>query len=325
MVNSEIEAKEIINEEQDKGKEEEKENSSNITLRSLRSRNGKTPIYNFRLREKKCYSRKRERPRWYNQTFLMFLALREAKKPLPRGELIQRTLDLDEKYSREMGLPKCFHGKTPVNTASMILTVNRDKLFISEKPPGSRSLIFKLAFEPCNLDKAIEYYNNWMKELKGDWWWTFSKKRNYGFEIEESTLKDNSEDKNTNDETMKKDNNNNNTMKEQIDIKNKRKRKYKNSNEKRKKNKTSQNVQNQNEENSELLNSEGLKNDNIKNNEEIEIKEDIDNKEKIIKSEIEIKTEDNDKNNIKEINNNVNVKEEEEEEFIPTSLDQIVA
>jgi len=64
----------------------------------------------------------------------------------------------------------------------MILTVNRDKLFDSEKPPGARSHIFRLTYEPCNFDKAVEYYNEWNEELKRDWWWTFSKKRNYGFE-----------------------------------------------------------------------------------------------------------------------------------------------
>jgi len=67
----------------------------------------------------------------------------------------------------------------------MLLTVNRDKLFIPKKPPGARSTIFRLSFEPCNLEKAIEQYNEWNKLLKGDWWWTFSKKRNYGFNPEE--------------------------------------------------------------------------------------------------------------------------------------------
>jgi len=65
----------------------------------------------------------------------------------------------------------------------MVLTVNRDKLFYPEKPPGSRTTYFRLSFEPCNFDKAVEYYNEWVEELKGDWYWTFSKKRNYGFDV----------------------------------------------------------------------------------------------------------------------------------------------
>jgi len=163
--------------------------------RSLRNREGKQKIYNYKKKRssltiinKKIENNENEKSkkfRWYNQNFIMLLALRISNRPLPRMELIKRTLELDEMCSEIMNLPKCFHGKTPVNTASMLLTVNRDKLFIPRKPPGSRSTIFKLSFEPCNLEKAIEQYNEWNELLKGDWYWTFSKKRNYGFDIDE--------------------------------------------------------------------------------------------------------------------------------------------
>ncbi|ORX54215.1 hypothetical protein BCR36DRAFT_16089 [Piromyces finnis] len=162
---------------------EEKEPS--ITTRSLRKRKGPAPVYNFKNRHNVCVEKKDKksnRPRWYNQTYIMFITLRDAKRPLPRNVLIRRTLTMDFLLSTIMSFPKCFHGKTPVNTASMILTVNRDKLFDSEKPPGARSHIFRLTYEPCNFDKAVEYYNEWNEELKRDWWWTFSKKRNYGFD-----------------------------------------------------------------------------------------------------------------------------------------------
>lgn len=51
------------------------------------------------------------RPRWFNQSFLVFMALRQAGTPLPRGELIRRALELDKKIGAERGLPPCFTGK----------------------------------------------------------------------------------------------------------------------------------------------------------------------------------------------------------------------
>lgn len=51
------------------------------------------------------------RPRWFNQSFLVFMALRQAGTPLPRGELIRRALELDKQIGAERGLPPCFTGK----------------------------------------------------------------------------------------------------------------------------------------------------------------------------------------------------------------------
>jgi len=106
------------------------DNSPSITTRSLRSREGKNPVYNFK---KLNYSnnnnndskkgKKVDRPRWYNQTYLIFLVLREANGPLPRSELIRRTLLLDKQYSKEMGLPTCFHGKVYIRTLIVFIDI----------------------------------------------------------------------------------------------------------------------------------------------------------------------------------------------------------
>jgi len=115
-------------------------------------------------------SKKGERPRWFNQSYIVFLALRQAGKPLHRPDLINATLKLDKKLAKERKLPTLFKGKTPSNTCSGILTTNANGYFKSEKPPGSKSTIFSLAFEPCDFNHAVSQYNLWVKELiEVDW------------------------------------------------------------------------------------------------------------------------------------------------------------
>ncbi|KAI9003377.1 hypothetical protein DFJ74DRAFT_592742, partial [Hyaloraphidium curvatum] len=100
-------------------------------------------------------------PRWYNQAFLVFLALKQAGTPLPRGELIKRALELDKKIGSERGLPPCFTGKTPQNSCSAVLTENRDKYFVSHKPPGAPATIFSLAYQPYDFADAKKKYDEW--------------------------------------------------------------------------------------------------------------------------------------------------------------------
>jgi len=59
------------------------------------------------------YNKKKvDKPRWYNQTYLIYLALRQAGGgPLPRGELIKRTLEMDQYISVQRNLPPLFGGK----------------------------------------------------------------------------------------------------------------------------------------------------------------------------------------------------------------------
>ena len=40
-----------------------------------------------------------------------------------------------------------------------------DKLFVPHKPPGSKHVMFTLAYEPGNFDSALKEYNSWMEKL----------------------------------------------------------------------------------------------------------------------------------------------------------------
>lgn len=51
-------------------------------------------------------------PRWYNQAYLLFLALRQhSQDSLPRTELIEAAIELDKKIGVELQLPRVFRGK----------------------------------------------------------------------------------------------------------------------------------------------------------------------------------------------------------------------
>ncbi|KAI8090825.1 hypothetical protein BDF21DRAFT_317413, partial [Thamnidium elegans] len=110
-------------------------------------------------------------PRWYNQAYLLFLALRQhAQDSLPRTELIEAAIELDKKIGVELQLPRVFRGKTPKNSASATLTNNSDRYFVAYKPEGSKSTHFKLAYTPGNVDDAVTEYQNWFKKLiEHDW------------------------------------------------------------------------------------------------------------------------------------------------------------
>ncbi|KAL1921713.1 uncharacterized protein VTP21DRAFT_10355 [Calcarisporiella thermophila] len=51
-------------------------------------------------------------PRWHNQSYMLFLALRQSKaSSMFRTELCRAALAMDEKISQERGLPRVFRGK----------------------------------------------------------------------------------------------------------------------------------------------------------------------------------------------------------------------
>ncbi|KAJ2501799.1 hypothetical protein GGI11_007770, partial [Coemansia sp. RSA 2049] len=111
------------------------------------------------------------RPRWYNQMYLMFLALRQSPGfTASRSELVRKAVELDQRISRERGLPRAFTGKTPQNSASALLTNNGDGHFIQFRPPGARCYHFKLAYNPGDFESALSAYNEWMAILvEKDW------------------------------------------------------------------------------------------------------------------------------------------------------------
>jgi hypothetical protein len=57
-----------------------------------------------------------------------------------------------------------------MNSASAILTNNADHYFASFRPDGSKSLHFKLSFEPSSFEKAYKEYKDWEEKLiHTDW------------------------------------------------------------------------------------------------------------------------------------------------------------
>ncbi|KAH8556147.1 hypothetical protein BGW37DRAFT_418045 [Umbelopsis sp. PMI_123] len=135
----------------------------------------KAPVAQRRGNKSNPFARLSTQPRWHNQSYMLFLALRQhPDRCLPRTELIKAALAMDKKISDELKLPKVFRGKTPMNSASAILTNNSDRYFIPYKPEGSRSTHFKLAYEPCNFQHAVEEYRIWEKKLvEHDWPYCF--------------------------------------------------------------------------------------------------------------------------------------------------------
>lgn len=64
--------------------------------------------------QQESFKRKRTsiQPRWYNQAYLLFLALRQhPAHSLPRTELIDAAIELDKKFSIDLQLPRVFRGK----------------------------------------------------------------------------------------------------------------------------------------------------------------------------------------------------------------------
>ncbi|KAI8982148.1 hypothetical protein BDF20DRAFT_453507 [Mycotypha africana] len=120
-------------------------------------------------------------PRWHNQSFMLYLALRQhtESSTMARTDLIKAALAWDTKLSEEHSLPKVFRGKTPMNSASAVLSNNSDGYFVPLKPEGSRSMHFKLSFEPGHFHTSWEQYLEWQQKLiTMDWSHYFKQKSN---------------------------------------------------------------------------------------------------------------------------------------------------
>lgn len=73
---------------------------------------GTLPTVNEAHRRKKSSSRSSAQPRWHNQAYMLFLALRESpNRSLPRKQLIDGALEMDKRISKDRGLPRVFKGK----------------------------------------------------------------------------------------------------------------------------------------------------------------------------------------------------------------------
>ncbi|KAJ1971138.1 hypothetical protein H4R35_005445 [Dimargaris xerosporica] len=128
-------------------------------------RSAKTPTFYGKMTKKML------KPRWHTQMYIMFLALRQMPgHEAARSEIIKAAVELDKQISEERGLPRVFTGKTPMNSASACLTNNGDKYFIPFKPPGARSMHFRLSYVPCDFDEAVREYNRWNEVLVNQDW-----------------------------------------------------------------------------------------------------------------------------------------------------------
>ncbi|KAJ2470920.1 hypothetical protein GGI02_002614 [Coemansia sp. RSA 2322] len=103
--------------------------------------------------------------------YVMFLALRQSPGyTSSRSELVRSAVELDKRISKERGLPKAFTGKTPMNSASALLTNNCDLHFVQFRPPGAKCYHFKLAYDPGDFESARRAYSEWMEVLiTKDW------------------------------------------------------------------------------------------------------------------------------------------------------------
>lgn len=65
-------------------------------------------------------------PRWYNQAYLLFLALRQhPQNSLPRIKLIEAAIELDKKIGVELQLPRVFRGKVTRRFFFLIKKISR--------------------------------------------------------------------------------------------------------------------------------------------------------------------------------------------------------
>lgn len=82
---------------------------------------GTLPTINEAHRRKRS-SRSSAQPRWHNQAYMLFLALRESpNRSLPRKQLIDGALEMDKRISKDRGLPKVFKGKVWIIIITIIM------------------------------------------------------------------------------------------------------------------------------------------------------------------------------------------------------------
>ncbi|KAI7887754.1 uncharacterized protein EV154DRAFT_426860 [Mucor mucedo] len=133
----------------------------------------------YKRKKTNRFSSTNQQPRWHNQAYMLYLALRQhTEKTMARTDLIKSALANDKRISEERLVPKVFRGKTPMNSASAILTNNSDRYFIPFKPDGSKSMHFRLSFEPGSFESAFKEYNEWQANLvQHDWPYCFGSQK----------------------------------------------------------------------------------------------------------------------------------------------------
>ncbi|OLY85085.1 hypothetical protein AYI68_g735 [Smittium mucronatum] len=113
----------------------------------------------------------KDRPRWYNQVYVLFLALRQCKNYIsPKSELLRKAIDLDYRLSMDLGVRKAFSGPSPISVADSVLTRNDEKMFLKVHIKGDRKIFYTLTYKPGDFNSAAKNYNEWMITLiNHDW------------------------------------------------------------------------------------------------------------------------------------------------------------
>ncbi|CAJ0892880.1 13630_t:CDS:2 [Entrophospora sp. SA101] len=117
------------------------------------------------------------RPKWHNQSHLLMIVLQNAPNySMLRKDLIDAALYLDKEICNKTGLPRCFTGRTPENSASSCITHVAEKYFIPFKKSPDSKTHYKLSFTPNDFDEFYEQYVRWTKRLtEHDWPLLFGK------------------------------------------------------------------------------------------------------------------------------------------------------
>ena len=96
-------------------------------------------------------------------TFSVPNAVRRCEQDICRG-----AIELDTKMSKEFRFRRAFKGKTPMNSASSILTKCPEHLISSEDKNGRR--MYELAFKFNDYEDAILKYESWKVKLRENHW-----------------------------------------------------------------------------------------------------------------------------------------------------------
>ncbi|OMJ09853.1 hypothetical protein AYI70_g10684 [Smittium culicis] len=115
----------------------------------------------------------KDRPRWYNQAYVLFLTLRQAENyTLDKLDLIKKAMLLDEKLSLDLGVKRAFEGSklNCYKSAKLVLASNDENTFVKVKSKDSKKHMYTLAYKPGDFNSAAKNYEHWMDILINQDW-----------------------------------------------------------------------------------------------------------------------------------------------------------
>ncbi|OMJ16582.1 hypothetical protein AYI69_g7786 [Smittium culicis] len=115
----------------------------------------------------------KDRPRWYNQAYVLFLTLRQAENyTLEKLALIEKAMLLDKKLSLDLGVKRAFEGSklNIYKSAKLVLASNDENTFVKIKSKDSKKHLYTLAYKPGDFNSAAKSYQHWMEILINQDW-----------------------------------------------------------------------------------------------------------------------------------------------------------